>query len=231
MTQTTARIKKAGKDFEIMVDLEKALAFKKGEGSNDFLEIDRIFSDAKKGEAASSSDLMEAFKTEDVNEIAEKIVQGGEVLVSQEQRSEEHEKNIKQVVDFLATNATNPQTNNPHTAERIKSAMEEAHINVKNVPVENQIQEIIEQLSKIIPIKIETKRIKVTIPAIHTGKAYGVINQYKEEENWLDDGSLEVVVKVPAGIIMDFYDKLNSVTHGSVVSEEIKEENGCKGNV
>ncbi len=29
MTQTLARIKKAGKNFEIMVDMEKALAFKK----------------------------------------------------------------------------------------------------------------------------------------------------------------------------------------------------------
>ncbi len=225
MTQTIARIKQAGKHFEIMVDMEKALAFKKGEGSGDFLEIDKIFSNSKKGEVSSSSDLKEAFGTEDVNEITEKIVRNGEVLVSQDQRSEEHEKNIKQVVDFLATNSTNPQTGNPHTPERIKSAIEEAHINIKNVPVENQIQEIIEQISKVIPIRLETKKVKIIIPAIYTGKAYGAINQYKEKENWLNDGSLEIIAKVPAGIIMDFYDKLNSVTHGSVVTEEVKEEN------
>ena len=224
MTQTLARMKKAGKNFEIMVDLDKALAFKKSEGSGDFLEIDKIFSDSKKGEVSSSSDLKEAFNTEDINAITEEIVKKGEVLVTQEQRSEEHEKNLKQVIDFLATNSTNPQTKNPHTPERIKSAIEEAHINIKNVPVENQIQEIIEQLSKVIPIKIETKKVKVIIPAVYTGKAYGAINQYKEEENWLDDGSLEVFVKVPSGIIMDFYDKLNSVTHGSAITEEVKED-------
>ena len=51
MTQTTARITKAGKHFEIMVDMEAALAYKKGEGTAvDFLEIDKIFSDSKKGE-------------------------------------------------------------------------------------------------------------------------------------------------------------------------------------
>ncbi len=223
MTQTIARIKQAGKHFEIMVDMEKALAFKKGEGSGDFLEIDKIFSDSKKGEVSSSSDLKEAFGTEDVTEITEKIVKNGEVLVSQEQRSEEHEKNIKQVVDFLATNSINSQTGNPHTPERIKSAIEEAHINIKNAPVENQIQEIIEQISKVIPIRLETKKVKIIIPAIYTGKAYGAINQYKEKENWLNDGSLEIIAKVPAGIIMDFYDKLNSVTHGSAVTEEVKE--------
>ena len=74
MTQTIARIKQAGKHFEIMVDMEKALAFKKGESSGNFLEIDKIFSDSKKGEVSSSSDLKEAFKTEDINDIAEKSV-------------------------------------------------------------------------------------------------------------------------------------------------------------
>ena len=223
MTQTLARIKKAGKNFETMVDMEKALAFKKGGGSADFLEIDKIFSDSKKGEVAPTSDLKEAFQTENANEISEKIVKEGEILVNQEQRNEEQEKNLRQVVDFLATNSTNPQTGNPHTPERIKSAIMEAHVNIKNAPIENQIQEIVSELSKILPIKIETKKVKVNIPAIYTGKAYGVINPYKEEENWLNDGSLEVIMKIPSGIIMDFYDKLNSITHGNALTEDIME--------
>jgi ribosome maturation protein Sdo1 len=46
MTQTTARMKKAGKDFEIMVDIDKAMKFRKGlSTSTDFLEIDKIYSD------------------------------------------------------------------------------------------------------------------------------------------------------------------------------------------
>ena len=63
----------------------------------------------------------------------------------------------------------------------------------------------------------------MVIPAIHTGQVYGIVNPFKENEKWLDNGDLEVVVNVPAGIIMDFYDKLNNVTHGSAVTEEIKE--------
>ncbi len=224
MTQTTARIKKAGKNFEIMVDMDEALAFKKGDASSIEAEGDRIFTDSKKGEVASSSDLKEAFRTEDVAEIVQRIVKEGEVLVSQEHRSEEQEKKIKQIVDFLATNTTNPQTNNPHTPERIRSAMQEAHVNVKNVPVENQVKEIIGELSKVLPIKMEMKKIKITIPAAQTGQAYGAVSQYKEKENWLDNGDLEMIVNVPAGIIMDFYDKLNSATHGSAVAEEIKGE-------
>ena len=123
----------------------------------------------------------------------------------------------------MVSNAVDPQTGNPHTAERIRSALEQAHVNIKNVSVENQIKDIVEQINKIIPIKIETKKVKITIPAIHTGKVYGLVNQYKESENWLSNGDLEIVVNVPAGILMDFYDKLNSATHGSALTEEMKE--------
>jgi len=224
MTQTLARIKQAGKNFEIVVDLEDALKFKKGE--SDFIEAegDKIFTDSKKGQVASGSDLQSSFGTTDTKEIVEKIVKSGEVLVTQEQRSAEQEQKFKQVVDFLTSNAVDPQTGNPHTSERIKNALKQSHVNIKNTNVENQIKDILLEISKIIPIKLETKRVKITIPAIHTGKVYGVISQYKDQETWLDDGSLEVVVEVPSGIIMDFYDKLNSVTHGSAVTEEIKNE-------
>ncbi len=225
MVQTTARMNKAGKHFEILVDLDKALDFKKNsQGSaNDFLEIDKVFADSKKGEAASGSDMKASFGTEDVQEIAENIVKNGEILLTQEHRDDEKENKLKQVVDFLTINSTNPQTDNPHTSERIKNALVEAHVNIRNVPIENQINEIVAELSKFIPIKIETKKIKITIPAIHTGKMYGLINQYKETENWLSNGDLEALINVPAGLIMEFYDKINSATQGSVLSEEIKE--------
>lgn len=224
MVQTTARIKKMGKHFEIMVDLDKALKYKKGESrAVDFLETDKIFSDMKKGEKPSSSDLKNAFGTEDVYEIAGKIVKEGEVLVTQEHRDAEQEKKLKQVVDFLSKNAIDPRTGNPHTPERINSALKEAHVNIKNVPVEKQINEIVASISSILPLKLETKRIKITIPAVHTGRTYGIVNEYKEKENWLSNGDLEIIIKIPSGIVMDFYDKLNSITHGSALTEEMKE--------
>ena len=221
---TIARLKQGKHNFEIIVDMDRALNYKKGMGQAvDFLEADRVFTDSKKGMAASSADLNEAFGTEDVNSIAEKIVKKGEVLVSQEHRDEEKEKKMKQVVDFLTNNSFDPQTKRPHTPERIKSALEQARVNIKNVPVESQINDIVSELNKIIPIRIETKKIKLTIPAVYTGKIFGVINQYKENENWLSDGTAEITVNVPSGVLIDFYDKINSITHGSVLTEELKE--------
>ena len=224
MTQTLARIKQAGKNFEIIVDLDEALKFKKGEASSIEAEGDRIFTDSKKGFVASNTDLKEAFGTTDTNEVIKKIIKNGEILLTQEHRDEEKEKKFKQVIDFLSSNAVDPQTGNPPSIERIKNALEQSHANIKDAPIESQINDILSEVSKVIPIKLETKKVKISVPAIHTGKVYGMINQYKEDEKWLDNGSLEVVVNVPAGIIIDFYDKLNSVTHGSAVTQEIKQE-------
>ncbi|MBS3085023.1 ribosome assembly factor SBDS [Candidatus Pacearchaeota archaeon] len=221
MTETTARIKKGGLRFEILVDLEEALKFRKGE--SDYLNpsAGRIFSDVKKGNVASKNELEIAFGTNDPLKIAKEIVKHGEIQTDQEHRDEEKEKKIKQVVDFLSKNAIDPQSGNPLTPERIKNALKESHIIIKNTPIDSQIKEILDKISNIIPIKIETKRIKIIVPALQTGKVYGFVSQYKEKENWLNNGDLEIVVKIPAGIILEFYDKLNSLTHGSAVSEDL----------
>jgi ribosome maturation protein SDO1 len=225
MTQTTARINKAGKHFEIVVDLDEALKIKKDEGGSitRALEGDTIYSDSKKGEKSSESDLNEAFKTTNLYEVAEKIIKEGEVLLTQEFRDEAREQKIKQVVDFLTKNAIDPQTNNPITEDRIKSGLEQARVNIQDKPIDSQIPSIMDGLSKVMPIKIQTKKIKIVIPAQYTGQIYGGINQYKEKEEWKDNGDLQVVVNVPSGMIMNFYDKLNSVTHGAATSEEIAE--------
>jgi len=224
MVNTIARIKKAGLHFEIVVDLDEAVKFKKGEISNFEPLTDHIFKDSKKGEIASKEDLVKVFGNSDVLEISKIIVKEGEVQLNQEYRDEEKEKRFKQVVDFLSKNAVDPQTKNPLTSERIKNAINQANVNLKNVPIENQINEILDQISKIIPIKLETKRIKIVIPSMYTAKVYGLFNQYKEKENWLNDGSLEVIIKMPSGLIMGFYDKLNSITHGSAITQEMKNE-------
>jgi ribosome maturation protein SDO1 len=221
--ETIARLKKGSLHFEILIDMEEAFNVKKG--VSEYLDVhgDRIFTNAKRGDLASHNDLEVAFGTSDISEIGKVIIKQGEILIDQAHRDEEKEKKIKQVVDFLSTNAIDSQSGNPISPERIKSALNEARVNIKNVPIQDQVKDIIDAISKIIPIKIETRKVKITVPAIQTGKVYGLVAQYKEKENWLNDGSLEVIVNVPAGIVIDFYDKLNSITHGSALTEEIKE--------
>ncbi|MFZ5955481.1 MAG: ribosome assembly factor SBDS [Nanoarchaeota archaeon] len=222
MVQTTARIKKNAKHFEILVDLDEALKFKKSGGNiNSVVLTDFVFYNLKSGEQASAEDLKKAFATDDFDEVCEKIIKQGEIELPSEYLKKEQEQRYKQVVDFLSKNAVD-KNSRPYTPNRIMQALEEAHVNLKNKPIESQIPEIIEQLSKIIPIKVEIKKVRITIPAQYTGKAYGLVHEYLEKEDWMGNGDLDVVVKIPAGLILDFYDKLNSITHGSAISEELK---------
>jgi len=224
MTQTTARIKKGSKNFEILVDLEEANKIKKdlpGANINAAVLTEAIFYNLKAGENASVNDLEEAFGTTDVMTVGEKIIKSGEVVQTADSMRAEQDQKYKRVVDFLSRNAVSPE-GRPYTPDRIMKALSEAHVNVKNKPVEAQINEIMDQLSKILPIKIEMKRAKLTIPALHTGKAYGMIKEFMQEENWLPNGNLEATIEMPTALTFDFYERLNNATHGSVMSEEIK---------
>jgi len=222
MGQTTARVKKGGKNYEILVDMDEAVKVKKGEGNiNAAVLTDAVFYNLKSGEHASEGDLKDAFGTSDPTEVAEKIIKTGEIVRTTESMKGEHDKMYKQVVDFLSKNAVSPE-GRPYTPDRIMKALVEAHVNVKNKPVESQVQEILDQLSKVLPVKIEMKKVKLLIPAIHSGKAYGIVKEFMKKEDWKNNGDLEVVVEMPTALIFDFYDKINSATSGSVLSEELK---------
>lgn len=225
MTDVIARIKIKGKNYETLVDIDKALQLKQGKPASmeNVMAVDKIFYDSKKGLNVSDSDLNEAFGTSDINEVGEKIVKSGELLVPKEYRDKERGDKKKQIVDFLARHALDPRTDNPHTAERIAAALDEAGISIDNRPIEQQITKTIEKIKEILPIKIQTKKLKLRIPSEHTGRAYGLLQEYKESENWLSNGDLECTINLPVGLQEDFYDKLNGITHGSVMSEEIKE--------
>ncbi|UZE93875.1 MAG: ribosome assembly factor SBDS [Candidatus Pacearchaeota archaeon] len=230
MVDVVARLKVKGKLFEIMVDCDKAIESKKSKNvtvanMRDILAIDLVFSDYKKGLKVSSSDLKEAFGDDNVNEVAAKIVREGEIVLPQEYREKEREQKFKQIVDFLVKNSIDPRTNAPYTSERISSVLKEAGARVDETrSADEQALNIIKQIEKKIPIRIATIKLKIVIPAAHTGKAYGMLQKFnKTKEEWLSDGSLSCIIDLPAGMQMEFYDKLNAITHGSATTEEIKE--------
>lgn len=222
MATVEARIKVKGKNFEISVDLDEALKVRAGSGNvNAALNSEAIYTDVKRGLAASKAELNYAFDTDDVYKIAEMIMKKGEVQKNQEFRDAEREKRIKQVIDLVLRNAVD-QHGRPYTEERIRKAITEVHFNFDNRPAEQQMSELITKLSTVIPIKVETKKVKLTIPARYSAQVYGMLKDYKESEEWLSNGDLQVVMNIPSGLQIDFYDKLNSVTHGAVVSQEMK---------
>lgn len=226
MANVEARIKIRGKHYEILVDLDEALKFKAGKGSIQAAlqsPHGNVYHDLRKGTTASKEDLIDAFGTQDINEIVRKIIMSGEVQKNQEFRDTEKENKIKQVLNLIIRNSVD-QHGRPYTEDRLKRAMDEAKVSIDNRSAEQQISSIVDKLKNVIPIKIETKRIKLTIPAQYTGTVYGLLKDYKESEDWLPNGSLQAVINIPAGMQLDFYDKLNSITHGAVQSQDLAEK-------
>ena len=82
---------------------------------------------------------------------------------------------------------------------------------------EDQIDEILHKIKPIIPIKFDKKQIEVKIFREFAPKVYGDMKQYRVmRESWNTDGSLTMVIEVPAGLKVEFIDKVNSLTHGNV---------------
>ncbi len=219
-----ARLKRNGKNFEILVDCEKALEFKKGKNISlyDILASDIIYKDNRKGEKVSDKDLMDAFKITDVQEVVKIILKEGEIQIKKEIRDNEREEKLKKIINIIHRNCIDSKTGLPHPPQRIQSAIEEAKVKIdENKSAEEQVDQVVDKLRPIIPIKFETKRIELTIPAKYSGASFRVLKSYGKllKNDWGNDGSLNAVVEIPAGIIDEFFSQINGICHGEVSSK------------
>ena len=205
--------------FEVLVDPELALTLKQG-GVVDFrslLASDKVFKDQRAGDEASAETVKKTFGTIDIAKVAEQIIHRGEVQVTTEQKRRMREQRLKQVVAMLSKRAVNPQTGMPHPPARIESAMEQAKVQIDEFKsAEEQLPKLVKLLQPIIPLKFETRRIAVKIPASYVGRAQRIVREFGtlKQEQWLNDGSWSAVIEIPAGIQGEFFDKLNDLSRG-----------------
>ncbi|MEM4263675.1 MAG: ribosome assembly factor SBDS [Candidatus Woesearchaeota archaeon] len=220
-----ARWKKGSDVFEIVINPEKAIEARKDPTKTaEALVYPKVFSDAKKGMLASEQRMQAIFKTSDPIEVAKHIIQEGNVQLTAEYRQKMMDQKKKQIIEMIHKNGIDPKTGAPHPITRIETAMQEAKVKIDEFKsAEAQMQQIIKQLTPIIPIKIAVKEIEITIPAPHASKAYSTIKVMSKiiKENWNNDGSWTGRIEIPGGIEQEFYDKLNKIAHGQVQSKLI----------
>ena len=222
-----ARLKKGEEHFEILVDPYAAAELIDGNEIDIIqnLAIDSIFKDSKKGTHASEESLIKNFNTNNIEEIAKQIILKGDIQLTTEQRHKMKENKKNRIVEKIIKNAMDPKTKAPHPRQRIELAIEEAKINIDPFkPVREQVKIIIDQLKTIIPLSFDKIRISVKIPPEYVGKAYGVVRNFGvlEREDWQSDGSWIGIIKIPAGMQNDFYDKINDMTKGNVSTKILK---------
>lgn len=252
-TNIVGRIEKGGRTFEMLMDPNRAWNSKKyiREKINERLKEGKeqsrlsvqdviddpdiplelifesfvVFEDLKRGKKATNGDMEAVFGTTDGNVIGAHILLDGKIQWTQDQREEEREKKLKQIINIISKNAINPQTNKPHPPKRIEKAIEEANIKVdlmKNA--EEQVDDIVKEIRSIIPIKMEQIEMAIKIPTTFTAKGYNIVAQYAQikQEEWQSDGSWVAKISMPGGLQMELMDKLNKLTHGRVQTKLLK---------
>jgi len=227
----TARLESHGTRFEVLVDPDAALEISRGEfegNLEDVIAAEDVFEDAASGDRPAESDLEDVFGTTDPLEIIPQVVRDGEIQITAEQRREMQDQKHKQLIDRIARNAVNPQMDDaPHPPERIESALEETDFRIDPMePVEPQVDEALEALRPVIPIRFDEITVAVQVPADYAGSAQARIRQFGdlEREEWQPDGSWVGVLTFPAGMQDDFYDLVNEHTSGEAETRIVKDE-------
>lgn len=227
----TAQLESHGARFEVLVDPDAALEIKRGEFDDDLEDViaaEDVFENASRGDRPAEDDLEKVFDTTDPIEIIPEVIKQGEIQITAEQRREMQEQKRKQLINTIARNAVNPQMDNaPHPPERIENALEEAGFTVDPMePVEQQVDEALDALRPVIPIRFEEVTIAVQIPAEYAGSAQAQVRSFGdlEREEWQPDGSWIGAITFPAGMQNDFYDVVNEHSSGEAETELVKDK-------
>jgi ribosome maturation protein SDO1 len=217
---TIVRLSAGNEKFEILVKPDPALEYKLGKkiDISNIMISDEIYSDANKGTRISTEKLMKHFKTADQLEIAKQIMAKGDLNLNTDQRRKMIEEKKKQIVQYINKNFVDPKTHMPHPISRINAVLDEARVAIDPFKrLEDQIKNIIDPLRKILPLKSEILELTVTVPAQFSGQSFSVFKSIGEmkSEQWLSDGSLQVVLNINAGMKSSFLDRIGGATKGS----------------
>ncbi|KAF5410290.1 MAG: ribosome assembly factor SBDS [Euryarchaeota archaeon] len=223
----TARLKHGGKHYEVLVDPELALSLRKGCDVDipAMLAVEDVFENASRGDHPAEEDVERTFGTTEIYAVAEHIVVHGELHLTKDQRKQILEDKRRQVVGVIAAGAFNPQTKAPHPPARIEKAMDEAGIHLDVMKsVDELVSTTMDAIRPIIPIRFDTVEVAVKIPADYAAKAYGEVAGFGEvqKEEWQHDGSWIGVIKIPAGMQLDFYGIVNRVSKGNAETKLLK---------
>ena len=209
-----ARLEKGGKRFEILVDPDLVELWKQnpeGVSMDDLLAIDEIWSDARAGERPTSEALENAFGDTDVVDCASKILVNGNIQLTTAQRKNMVNEKKRQIVNEIASTATDPKTKLPHPRTRIENALEELRFPIDPFKsVESQVEDAVSVLRPVIPLQFITVRLAFKVQ----GRDYGAVSQLLrdsiQKEEWLSDGTWVCVVTSPGGMKNDLIGKVAS---------------------
>jgi ribosome maturation protein SDO1 len=223
INQTVAKLKREGKNYEIIIDCETALQVREGKASpEEALLVHKIFKDARKGDV--QGDLEEAFGTNDILKIAEEIIMKGEIPLTQEYRDKIVDQKRNQILEELTRKAVDPTSNYPIPRQRIELGIEKIGYKISfEKGIKEQVEELKTLLKEAMPISFKEIMVTITSPPKFAAQTFSIVKSAGEvsEQNYQPDGSLVIKARVLPGKQKELRDKINIISHGLI---KIKEE-------
>ncbi|ABW01047.1 ribosome assembly factor SBDS [Caldivirga maquilingensis] len=215
----TVKYDAKGEHFEIIVDPEYALEFKLGKpiSLDKVLITDTVFRDSKRGLRASEIALKRVFGTTDHRKAAEIILRNAEIPLTSEQRRRLIEDKKKQIIDWISRNCIDARTKAPLPPQRIELALNNVDVAIDPFKgVDEQINDVLKALQKVIPIKVAVATLEVTVGPEHGQRVKSALARMGRilKEQYDESGNLILQLEVPAGLQDTVIGKVNEMTHG-----------------
>jgi len=215
-----ARLESHGETFEILLDPAAMDLIKQGKKVDltEYMAVEEVFKNSGKGTRPAEDKIKEVFGTDNISEIAKKIIEKGEIQITAEQRKEMLDAKRQKVITYIAANAINPQTKLPHPYVRIELALEEAKFHVDPFkPLEKEIDEAMKLLRPLIPIRFEKSKIAIRLKGEDYGRCFDDLVHYGmiDKEEWTSDGQWIGLMELPAGLVPELTEKLKNRTKGT----------------
>src|SRR3989338_7706864 len=101
----------------------------------------------------------------------------------------------------------------------IENALVEVKAHIDDLkPAEQQVKDLVNKLKEVLPLKYEIREVQVIVEPQYSGRVIPLVRKYGKilNEEWMNDGSLNVVLELPAGLQEEFEREMNNLTHGNL---------------
>lgn len=204
------RYKKGNEEVEALVEYKSLVSYLENKDSQlnenfsiyDVFADTKIYSDTNKGLVADNDTLNALFGNMNEEEMLYEIANNGDPQIPTSYMNELREKKKTQIINYLANETINPQTQRSYSNAAIEEEVEKLKISIH--PYQNHIhqaEEVFKKLKEKMPIKFDTTTLIIQISSQYAGvfnskmRSFGTIQKQFYDEH----GTMHMHIQISTG--------------------------------
>ena len=205
------------KKFEVLTKDGSVRKYRDGKlGWDHVLEADVIFTNQKRGNVASASDLKQVFGSEELSKCLEIIVKEGDLQINAHERKEDMERHRRAVAGYLQKNYIDGSNNLPFPLPRLEPIMDESKVRLDvSSNVQSQAEEIVKRMLGVVLFKKNAVECVMQLKHEYIAKCQDIVHKMTDirKERWTSEGCEWELCLVPSNVDA-FMSALNKSTEG-----------------